>query len=184
MSDEKPASKMTLSALLKRVEAIASGADRAGIPPGAEGHDESTAPDGTARWCASVLRILLLRVIEHVVQFRKDVADLRAATKDLPALREQVDEASKLVTEIVQAIRRAEAEERSATKRQAPATAPAEEIPDAPRERTEEEVAAAAHQAKVDEMAAAAARATTGPDSFPAPPIPLKRDRNPANEKV
>lgn len=174
MSDPAPqANKVKLTALLEKVTLIARGADKAGILPDAEEYDAATAPSASTRWCASILRIFLLRVIEHVVATRKAIDDLQKATRDLPAIRDQVSEMSKLLAEIVKAIEMAQAIARG----QGPppnASAPQDDA-HAP-ERSAEAEAEVAHHAQVDEMAAALAHGEKPTDGQPIGRItPIKR---------
>jgi hypothetical protein len=177
--------KVKLAALLEKATAIAQGADKAGVLPGAEGHDESSAPNTAMRWCASILRIFLLRVIEHVIATRNEIGNLRGMLQDpqqqatwkknpetsktepwrtdLPALRAQVKEMSALLNEIVEAIKTAQTT--LAETPTGPPPPPGVQGPGMPgmpgmptREPTIEEVEKAQTQAQIDELAAALAR--------------------------
>jgi hypothetical protein len=126
MSEPAKPEKVKLSVLLVKVSQIAAGADAKGILPNQEGHDANTAPSLAMRWCASILRIFLARTIEHIVETRRSLAEIRRevfggpeipATENKPALpavvslaglRAQVDEMSKLLEQIVGAIRQAQ----------------------------------------------------------------------------
>lgn len=172
MPDQPAPKRTSLSTLLEKVIAIASGADRTGTLPDAEGYDAASAPDGATRWCASVLRIFLMRVIEHVVETRKAIVDLR----------EQAKEMSGLLDDIVNAIKQAQAAQGQPPPQGGATTAS---------EKTPEEIEAATRQTQIDELAAKAAAGEkpdlsglTAPPTSPVVPMP-KRNRNPAgNEKV
>lgn len=193
--------KTKLSTLLEKATAIANGADKTGVLPDGEGYDATTAPDGAMRWCASILRIFLLRVIEHVLETRRGIAALMTVLRDpamkegenwrsdIPALREQVKEMSALMSEIVGAIRSGQGQ--AAPQEGPPTDAPANGV-----EKTAEEIEAATTQAQIDEMAKQLAKGESADLSklvveTPTPPpsvVPIqggKRNRNPAgNEKV
>ena len=194
MSDQN---KMMLGALLEKVEAISKGADKAGVLPDGEGYDASSAPNLTMMWCASILRILIMRVVEYVKETRGNIAavntkaeDLKTAIKDLPELREQVGEMSKLLKEIVGAINEAQKAaggETPGEETQAEAPSSPSDPGDAQAEAIAKERAAAA---QLDELAARIARgeavdAQTMRSASPGQPLgkitPVKR---PASEKA
>ena len=171
--------KMKLSALLAKVSQIASGMDKSGVLPGEEGHAPSTAPDVTVRWCASVLRILLTRLIEHVVETRRAIFDLRTeihgrpATDDKPEivgltrLRGDVAEMTKLLAEIVETIKKAQGDAPASAAPAPEAPADPETIPEPP---TAEAAAERAHQAEIDAMAARVAEGTKRGEVVPITP--------------
>jgi hypothetical protein len=189
MSDQSApatAPKTKLSALLEKATLISQGADKAGRMPGTAEYDEDTAPGVAMRWCASVLRIFLLRVIEHIIKTRADIAELQKVTK---GLTEQTGEMSKLLGEIVSAIKAAQAQVQGGD------AAPAADGANGDGAATEKvELEDAQTQAQIDELAAKLARGekvdlveatARPPEPPPVVPIQVKRNRNPAgNEKA
>ncbi len=152
------------------------------------------------RWCASVLKIFLSRVIENIIDTRKSLGAIREILRDpslkegeawrtdLPALRAQMKEMSALVEEIVQAIQE--------TRKMAQGGAPApseenrnHEEANGAREKSQEEIEAAAAQTHLNDLAAAVARGDkidVSAEIEKKPPIPsavIPLKRNPA-EKV
>lgn len=101
MSETAPQKLLLLDLLKKVIIPIANGEDKNHVLPGAEGYDAESAPTMPMRWCASTLRIVIMRVVEYVVKFRKDIEELKATTKDLPEMRAQVKEMLPLLQEIV-----------------------------------------------------------------------------------
>lgn len=118
----KSDNRVNLKMLLEKVEQIAQNRDADGLLPSEDSYDKTTAPPMTMVWCASVIRIFLLRVIEHIIEARRsfrvinDEINGRAAAdaKDgkpavtalvgLHELRSQVAEMFLLVQELVEAI--------------------------------------------------------------------------------
>lgn len=202
MSDANaPVVKVKLSTLLEKATAIAGGADKSGLLPGTEGYDAESAPNGAMQWCAAILRVFLLRMIEHVIDTRNGINGIMSILKDpalkdgekwrsdIPALREQVKEMSSLMGEIVKAIKEAQGGAQPQPQQEG-AEAPANG------EQSAEQVEAAQTQAQIDELAAQLAKGEkpdlenlvkTTPTAAPVVQIQQggKRNRNPAgNEKV
>jgi hypothetical protein len=196
MSDQPatPAPEKTkLSTLLSKVQDIAAGMDKNGVLPGVDGYDTETSPPMTMRWCASVLRVFLMRVIEHVVETRTALTALRGevygrkedkekgvtAIQSLASVREQMKEMSSLVKEIVDAIKTAQkmqAGGQAAPPSEEPAEgAPATNGTNGKAPPTPEQIAEAARLAEIDQMAAAAARGEKIPMP-PSPVVPIKKN--------
>ena len=101
--------KKKMTELLEMVTLIAQGADKDRNLPGAEGYDEKTAPNETVRWCASVLRVFIMRVIDNVLDLRHAIVDLQKKIADLPAMRAEMKEMGALIKLIVSEIQKAKA---------------------------------------------------------------------------
>jgi len=171
------AEKMKLTELRKKVVLIAMGADKTGKMPSEDGYDTESAPTLAMRWCASVLRILLSRMIEFVIETRQEIYRHRGtlfgtpAVGDKPAtegLVSQVGEMTALMEEIVKAIKNAQAMAGGAPPQdgQMVAEPPAEGA----QTLTPEEMAAAGKDAELDAMAAKLAEASKHGQSATVPP--------------
>lgn len=191
MSSEPAATqeKVKLTQILAKVEQIAAGLDKNGVLPSAANYDNESAPPPSMRWCAAILRVFLLRVIEHIRGTRDAVRQIqeevfgrkedkengKPAIPSLKDLREQMNEMSKLMGMIVEGIKKAQAEQDGAEE---PAQAATSEEPTAEvasngngaKKPTQEDITEAARMAEIDALAAADA-ATRGITVAPAPPV-------------
>lgn len=116
MADEKP-QKTSLKDLLTKVTDVAFGKDEKGRLPNDEEYDASSAPSGTMRWCASIMRIFLLRVVEADEASFKAVSGIRSLLtdpdlkkgdpwrSDLPSIRERLAKVEGVTEEILKAIK-------------------------------------------------------------------------------
>lgn len=89
--------KMSLEVLFERVVAIAMGADDQLRTPTDPNYNPKTAPSVAAIWCASVLRVLILRVVERFDNVQLQVSQLQQLAQNWTGVKEHLDELTVVV---------------------------------------------------------------------------------------